>query len=199
MLQVFTVGHSSHSLPHVLSLLKAVDATAVADVRSLPASRFAPQFNRESLTKALLKEGLSYVYLGRELGARSTDPGAYVNGKVQYSRLAQAPQFSKGIQRLVDGASRERVVLMCTEQDPLDCHRAILLSPVLRERGVDVVHVLGDGTVETHEDAMWRLRRMHHLDHPSLLDSEQDLLHQALELQEAHIAYVDKTALALGR
>jgi uncharacterized protein (DUF488 family) len=150
------------------------------------------------LSRALEHEGIAYVFLGRELGARSTDPECYVGGKVQYARLAQAPQFKSGVQRLVDGASRERIVVMCTEQDPLDCHRTILLSPVLEERGIEVSHLHPDGSIESNEEAMWRLRKLHHLDHPSLLDSDDELLHQALELQEAQIAYVNKAELATG-
>lgn len=191
MKSVFTIGHSTHSIDHFIELVTQHGISAIADVRSTPASRFAPQFNREALRRALAGVQIRYVFLGKELGARSTDPRCYIDGKVQYGRLAQKPEFISGIDRLVDGASREKIAIMCTEKEPLECHRTVLVSRVLVEHGLQVSHIREDGSIELHDDAMIRLREMHHLNHPSLLDTEDELLIKALELQESEIAYVD--------
>ena len=191
MKSIFTIGHSTHSIEHFIELLARLDISAIADVRSTPASRFAPQFNREALRRALASARVRYVFLGKELGARSPDPHCYIDGKVQYGRLAETPEFVSGIDRLVDGASREKIAIMCTEKEPLECHRTVLVSRVLADRGLRVSHIRGDGSIELHEDTMVRLREMHHLNHPSLLDTEEELLTKALDLQEAEIAYVD--------
>lgn len=198
MFQLLTVGHSTHSIERFIELLQQNGVTAVADVRSVPASRFTPQFNREPLRGSLERVGVRYVFLGKELGARSSDPSCYIDGKVQYRRLAQTPAFASGIDRLIDGASRGRLAIMCTEQEPLDCHRTVLVSRVLTERGVEVSHIHGDGSIETHDDAMVRLRTKHHLAEPSLFDTEEELLGRALDLQESEIAYVDKQLSAAG-
>ena len=193
---ISTIGHSTHSIDRFLELLTQHEIAAVADVRSVPASRYAPQFNREALRRALEASGIRYVFLGKELGARSSDPRCYVDGKVQYACLARSAEFASGIDRLVDGASRGRIAIMCTEQEPLECHRTVLLSRVLTERGLNVSHIHGDGAAEPHQAAMMRLRQKYHLEQPSLIDSEQELLARALELRESEIAYVDQKLMA---
>jgi uncharacterized protein (DUF488 family) len=80
---IFTVGHSNHPLDHFIALLQRHDIAAIADVRSKPYSRANPQFNRDELKEALTHTGIVYVFLGKELGARSEDAACYENGKVQ--------------------------------------------------------------------------------------------------------------------
>jgi uncharacterized protein (DUF488 family) len=135
---ILTIGHSTHGLDHFLRLVTEHRVTAIADVRSVPASRFTPQFNRDALKHALREVQVNYVFLGKELGARSDDPTCYVNGRVQYQRLAQTPAFVEGIERLRTGMQTERVALVCAEQEPLDCHRAVLVSRVFDDLGVSV-------------------------------------------------------------
>lgn len=189
--ELLTVGHSTHTIEYFISLLRGHEVTAVADVRSVPASRFTPQFNGETIRLALEHAGIRYVFLGNELGARSSDPRCYIDGKVQYGRLSETPEFAAGIDRLIDGAGRERIAIMCTEQEPLDCHRTVLVSRVLGARGMQVSHIHSDGSLEGHDDAMIRLRAGYGLDQPTLLDSSTELLSRALALQEAKIAYVN--------
>src|SRR4051812_5269770 len=154
---IFTIGHSTHQLPHLVDLLSSHGVTAVADVRSTPASRFTPQFNQGSIKKGLQEAGIKYVFLGKELGARAEDPACYVEGKVQYDRLAKTPRFLDGIERLIRGAHTERISVMCTEGDPLDCHRTILIAQEISKKSVLVDHIHNDGQVESHSSAMERL------------------------------------------
>ena len=151
MPELFTIGHSTHSWEKFLELLRQHHIEAVADVRSSPYSQFNPHFNREPLQLALRQQGISYVFLGEELGARRSEPECYVNGKVDYSLIARTPSFKRGLDRLVQGAAKMRVAIMCAEKDPLDCHRCILVSPRLKERGIDVQHIHDDGTLESQE------------------------------------------------
>src|SRR5437773_2453789 len=118
MQEVFTIGHSAHDLEHFTALLVRHNVTAVADVRSMPYSRVNPQFNRETLKQHLLRAGIAYVFLGKELGARSEDPSCYVNGKVQYGLLAETDLFRKGLDRVCVGMHKYRLALMCAEKDP---------------------------------------------------------------------------------
>jgi uncharacterized protein (DUF488 family) len=187
---IVTIGHSTHDIKVFVSLLKRHQITAVADVRSAPVSRFSPQFNRDALQKSLREADIKYVFLGKELGARSQDPSCYVDGRVQYGRLAATRLFQSGIERLLSGAGREVVAVMCAEQDPLECHRTVLVARVLVDRGVSVSHIHSDGSIEAHVSAMDRLMARFGLQEDDLFRSREERLNEALETQERRIAYV---------
>ena len=133
---LFTIGHSNHPIEAFIRLLQGHGVTAVGDVRSHPYSRYAPQYSRDPLKVALAQKGIAYVFLDKELGARSKDPGCYKEGKVQYDRLARQPQFAEGISRVTEGMKQYCIALMCAEKDPLECHRTLLVARKLHEAGV---------------------------------------------------------------
>lgn len=192
----FTIGHSNHTVEHFLSLLTKHQVSAIADVRSAPYSRFAPQFSREAIRQALSDAGIGYAFLGRELGARSTDPSCYDHGRVQYDRLAQTELFKAGLDRLMLGGERECVAIMCTEKDPLDCHRTVLVARALVAEGLAVEHILADGSVESFEDSMLRLLDKTRQPPPDFFTSLDERIDKALKDQEERIAYVDKELAA---
>ncbi|GAB2972025.1 DUF488 domain-containing protein [Saccharothrix stipae] len=189
---VLTIGHSTHDLPDWTKLLRQHEVTAVADVRSVPVSRFAPQFNQSSVKRGLHEVGIKYAFLGRELGARTDDLSCYVDGRVQYDRLAKTSAFISGVQRLLTGAQSERIAIMCTEGEPLDCHRTVLIARVLTEHGVTIDHLHGDGRVESHHAAMERLMRSFGLAEADLFRTRAERLEEALGKQECRIAYVNE-------
>lgn len=189
---IYTIGHSRHSPERFVELLHAHGVTAVADVRSSPYSRFSPTFNRETLAKLLESAGIAYVFLGDELGARSKDPECYVDGKVQYRRLARTELFQQGLKRVETGARRYRLALMCAEAEPLDCHRTILVARELVALGWPVRHILSDGQLESHETTIERLFDMLGLGSPaqlSLLPGAADETDRAYAERERRIAY----------
>jgi uncharacterized protein (DUF488 family) len=189
---VLTIGHSTHSFARFLSLLRQQGITAVADVRSMPMSRFTPQFNRHVVERGLREAGIKYVFLGKELGARTEDANCYVDGRVQYGRLAQTSEFANGIERLLKGAQTERIVVMCAEQEPLDCHRTVLIARVLAGYGLTIDHIHGDGHIEGHILAMRRLMARFGLDEADLFHTPTQRLEEALSRQEHRIAYVNE-------
>ena len=189
---VLTIGHSTHPLERFIELLEKAGVTAIADVRSSPYSRFNPQFNRETLDKALKDHGIAYVFLGRELGARSDDPSCYEKGRVQYGRLARTELFQSGLQRVRKGAQSRRIALMCAEKEPLECHRTLLVSRALEAHGVSVSHILADGRLETHTETMNRLLKVAGLPDTDLFRSREELIEAACALQEERIAYTDE-------
>jgi uncharacterized protein (DUF488 family) len=193
---VFTIGHSNLEFARFVALLKQHGIQAVADVRSSPYSQFNPQFNRETLQRALREQGISYVFLGEELGARRSEPECYVNGRADYALIAGTPAFIRGVDRITQGAAKMRVAMMCAEKDPLDCHRCILVSPRLRERGIEVRHILSDGTLESHEQAETRLAQLFDLPERELFRSSGEIVAEAYRLQGEKIAY-QEDALAL--
>ena len=190
---VLTIGHSNHSLETFVALLQQHGVSALADVRSAPYSRFNPQFNRRALEDSLKTIGMRYVFLGRALGGRPDDPSCYENGRVRYDLLARTPLFREGLERVVEGAGRERIALMCAEKEPLDCHRTILVGRSLAERGVAVAHILADGSLEPHDETMGRLLDSMGLPRGDLLQSREQLIEEALAHRERRIAYAGKS------
>jgi uncharacterized protein (DUF488 family) len=188
---IFTIGHSVHPIEVFLGLLSQHAVTAVADVRSAPYSRRNPQYNRDALEATLRDHRIHYVFLGRELGARSEDPTCYVGGRVQYARLAAAPLFRSGVDRVLQGARDHRIALMCSEKEPLECHRTILVAPAVAARGVEILHIHPDGHLERHENAMTRLLALCGLPAADLFHTRAQLVEDALVRQEEKIAYVD--------
>jgi uncharacterized protein (DUF488 family) len=189
-LSVLTIGHSTHPLVRFIELLTSRDVNALADVRSQPFSRFNPQYNRAALSRALQEAGIAYVFLGKELGARSQDAACYENGQVQFSRLSGTPLFLAGIDRILAGATKFNLALMCAEKEPLECHRTLLISRALEKRGVSIAHILADGSVEPQARTMSRLLDLVGLPHEDMFKSRQELVDIACQLRERKVAYV---------
>lgn len=148
MRPVWSIGHSVHEMPKFLGLLEGAGIEVVADVRSQPFSRFNSHFNREALRRALRDAGIQYVFLGAELGGRPPEADLYdADGHVLYGEIAETSRFHDGLERLLEGADRFRVAMMCSEEDPTHCHRRLLITRVLVQQAVPVAHLRGDGTV----------------------------------------------------
>src|SRR4051794_10065082 len=157
--RLLSVGHSNHELPAFLDLLRAAGVTAVADVRSAPYSRRLPQFNRGPLEQALRANGIAYVFLGDRLGGRPEDDTLYdPDGRVDYEQVRATAAFREGLDRLLRGAERYVVAMLCGEADPLDCHRGLMITPALLERGRAPEHLRKDGSLESTAEMEARLR-----------------------------------------
>jgi len=149
---LFTIGHSNHAEEHFVGLLRQYQIEVVADVRSQPFSKYTPHFNREVLSGILSRQGLQYWFMGDQLGGRPADPSYYdAAGHVLYHRVAEADYFLEGLQQLESGIPSFRVAIMCSEEDPLICHRHRLIARVLRGRGLPIQHIRGDGRTENYE------------------------------------------------
>ena len=195
---LFTIGHSSHELHDFLRLLQEYGVEAVCDVRSSPYSGRNPQFNKEALRDALSERRIRYVFLGKELGARSEDPGSYVDGQARYDRIAKTDLFKSGLERVLKGAQSFRVALMCAEGDPLSCHRTILVCHELKNSDLSIAHILSNGTIESHEDAEERLLRITGLENGDLFRERSELIEEAYEAHGRKIAYRRPTEGAGG-
>lgn len=150
---LLSIGHSTHPTEVFAELLRGHRVESVADVRTTPFSRFNPQFNRHSLEKGLHAAGVRYLFLGEELGGRPDGDRFYDHeGHVLYGRMAESPRFESGLSRLIRRAERSRVAVMCSEENPARCHRFLLVTRVLHDRGVEVAHIRGDGSTQRTED-----------------------------------------------
>ena len=159
-------------------------------MRSQPYSRRNPQFNKDRLAASLAQHHIAYVFLGRELGARSEDETVYEGGKVQYPRLMATPLFQSGIQRVLAGAEKYRIALMCAEREPLDCHRTLLVSRALEATGVSIMHIMRDASLEPQDQTMSRLIDLVGLSKDDMFQDRADLVAAACNLRENQIAYV---------
>jgi uncharacterized protein (DUF488 family) len=148
--RIFSVGHSDHPLPALVELLRRAGVTAVADVRSQPYSGRMPQFNRPELERGLRAAGITYAFLGDLLGGRPQQPSLFdAEGRVDYHRVRSTDFFRQGLDRLCAVAEKSPVAMLCAEEDPLDCHRALMIAPALVERGIYPIHLRKDGSQET--------------------------------------------------
>ncbi|HEX6799697.1 MAG TPA: DUF488 domain-containing protein [Ktedonobacterales bacterium] len=148
-LVVYTIGHSNVALEALLALLARHEISLLADVRSAPYSRYVPHFNRPSLEVAARQAGIGYRFMGDTLGGRPQGDEYYdAERHVFYSRVARADWFQRGIAQLRELAGRERVVVLCGEEDPAGCHRRLLVGRVLAREGALLRHIRGDGHIE---------------------------------------------------
>lgn len=165
-LSVHTIGHGNHETDAFIDLLRRYEISLVVDVRSQPYSQWASQFNRELLAHDLEANGIAYCFMGDVLGGRPTDPALYDPGKEHpdYTRMAQTPAYQAGIDRLLDLARTERVVVMCGEGDHRQCHRHLLITQTLLQRSVRVHHIQPDGTTVAGEKVARQLSLFERVD-----------------------------------
>lgn len=187
---IFTIGHSTLPQDKFINLLIQHNISAVCDVRSSPYSKFNPQYNKDTLSQNLNIYDIRYVFLGKELGARSEDKSCYSDGRVQYDALSKTELFQSGIERIRLGMQRGyKMALMCAEKDPLDCHRTVLVARHLNMHEFNISHILSDGRLEKHSDTEKRLVKKLNLNSNDFFLSEQDVINRAFSQQEEKIAY----------
>jgi uncharacterized protein (DUF488 family) len=195
MSELLTIGHSTHPIDAFIALLNQHGVTALADVRSHPYSRHFPQYSKDAIKDALGHAKIAYVFLGKELGARSENPACYRQGKAQYELLAKEPQFAVGLDRLRSGMDRFRIALMCAEKDPLDCHRAVLVARKVYESGVPVQHIHADGRLEEHAEMEARMLNLLKMSDADMFRSREEILVDAYRIRGEQIAYEDEAML----
>jgi uncharacterized protein (DUF488 family) len=191
---LFTVGHSSLELDQFVKILVTHDIKVLCDVRSRPGSFRFPQFNREPLEACLASAQIQYDFLGDTLGGRPSDPAAYhADGVVNYEERRKAKDFRAGIARTLELNTASNIALMCAEEDPLQCHRFLMICPALLDHGVTPVHIRRGGELESQREAEDRLLKLHDLaafDSGSLFISERDVaLQDALRRQAQEFAF----------
>ena len=159
-MKLFTIGHSNHSIEKFIRLIEYNGIMSLVDVRTAPYSRYNPQFNKENLENILSDHYIEYAFAGNYLGGRPSDPTCYKNHvlppedadylhEVDYPEVMKRPWFLQGIKCLLELADRQTTVIMCGEEDPVECHRHHLIARhlIAEHPEVDVQHIRGDGIV----------------------------------------------------
>lgn len=157
---IFTIGHSNHSIEYFLDLLSHYSVDCVVDVRSMPASRFNPQYNKKSLMESLKTNKIEYLHFGDEFGARQTDPALLdMEGRVDFEKVRNTKKFQNAINRLRTGAQNGyTIALMCSEAEPVSCHRFVMISVALKE--FEIRHILKDKSWVSQQELEGQLLEM---------------------------------------
>ena len=152
---LYTIGHSTRSLEDFLHLLRMSHVACLTDVRTIPRSRHAPQFNRDALQATLLNAGLRYVHLPRLGGLRQSRGSESPNGGWRsagfqgFADHMQTEEFARGLDELWGLAGQCRTAIMCAEALYRRCHRA-LIGDAFMVRGGTVSHILAEQKIEDH-------------------------------------------------
>ena len=157
---VYTIGYAGLKIDRFLDILKENKISLLIDVRSLPKSKYFKDFNDNNLSKLLPKIGVKYENWRKEFGARQDNFEFYTNGILDYEKFAKSEQFQNGIEKVKE-FQNENICLMCSEIDPLNCHRAVLCGRKIFENGMEVFHIIakrnGEINIENHTDFEKRL------------------------------------------
>jgi uncharacterized protein (DUF488 family) len=190
---LLTIGHSNIPAERFLARLQGAGVDTVADVRSTPQSRFCPWFSQKPLSATLAAAGIGYTPMGDALGGRPRHDRLYRDGVADYEAMAIEPDYIAGLDRLLDMAARSRVCLMCSEREPLDCHRCLLVARSLAGRGVATGHILHDGSIEPHAATEIRLLALDEKAVPQACDlftsGQRDRLAAAYRRRARAVAY----------
>lgn len=189
MTAILTIGHSTLTYEQFAARLHAAGVTAVADVRTSPFSRSFPHFNRDTLKDALSRDGISYVFLGKELGGRPKGQIYYTDGIADYEKMAAADSFKAGLDRVEQGARKYRIAMMCSERSPLDCHRCLLVGRALSGRGLRVGHILSDDKIVSQEQIEQQLLTMAGKQEGDMFASVADRLNDAYRVRARKVAF----------
>ena len=195
--KIYTIGHSSHSIEYFYDMLDEYGVNCVVDVRSFAASTYNPQYNKEALSSFLKSKKINYLHFAKEFGARHTSPSLLdEDGKIDFEKVRKTASFKEGKDRLWKGvASGFTIALMCSEADPLDCHRFSMISVALDQDGFYVNHILKDKTLASNKDLESQLLKKYHkkLPVPNIFEPNitiDDQINAAYRLKNMDIAFM---------
>ena len=154
---IYTIGHSNHPPELLLKLLTETKIELLADVRSYPSSHWVSHANPHDLKQILKSAGIRYLYLGDVLGGHPDDSNCYdlQTGEPNYEVIQSKEEFQQGLSTLLEALKRYRVCVMCAEEDPSFCHRNLLVGEGLRRKGIQILHIRGNGEIQTDEE-LWK-------------------------------------------
>jgi len=159
-LKIYTIGHSNIEPGEFIKRVKQFNVELLIDVRSKPYSQYVPYFNKDKIGHLCKNNGIKYLFLGNLLGGKPEDDSVTdKRTKINYDLLAEKDYFLSGIDRLLDLANKYRICLMCSEAPPDECHRSLLIGPALEKKGIEVLHILTDGTAINSEQLKLKINK----------------------------------------
>jgi len=152
--EIWTIGHSTHSLDEFVSMLKSFNVEMIVDIRNYPGSKHYPHFNKEALAVSLPAAGIAYAHL-KDLGGRrkttanSPNTGWRLAAFRGYADYMETDTFQAAIKELEYLGGKKRVAYMCAEAVWWSCHRS-LVSDYLKFHHWTVFHIMGIGKAQEH-------------------------------------------------
>ena len=194
-MEIFTIGYAGFEIENFIKVLKEHHINSLIDVRSSPFSKFHSDYNKPLLHKTLHERGIIYRNYNREFGARQENKMYYPNGYLDFSMFTRSRMFIEGMEKIIKAIPLGyRFVLMCSEKDPITCHRTIMVGKAFSDKGVSINHILSDGHIITQSDIETRLLDMYYPDRDQLtLFGEQlsieEMIKNCYRFQNEKIGY----------
>lgn len=153
-MEIYTIGHSNYSIERFIKMLKYHEINCVVDIRGTPYSKYNIQFNKETIRKTLIDNGFIYIYMGKEFAVQRNDRSSYTKeGYADFEKVIYDSDFIHGVERLKLGCEKGyKIALMGAMQDPINCHRAVLVGRALVEKGFTIKHILHENTLASQKD-----------------------------------------------
>ena len=151
---IWTIGHSTRSIDEFTDLLRAHQISLLVDVRTVPRSRYNPQFNTGMLAQSLRDAGLRYCHLPELGGLRKPKKDSINDGWRNasfrgYADYMQTEEFQRALEELMAYSADKNSAIMCAEAVPWRCHRS-LKADALVSRGWDSRHIMSPEKATTH-------------------------------------------------
>mgnify|MGYP000989922132 FL=1 len=198
-IEIYTLGHSNYPFDKFIEILKKYDINCVVDIRSTPYSKYNTQYNKEFLHETLKNLGYTYIYMADEFGAKRKTKVSYNDeGYADFDKVILEDEFKRGIERLKVGCAKNyKIVLLGAMQEPIRCHRAILLGKELIKAGFDVKHIMHEGDLKVQSELEEQLLEKYfeyrnQLTIDSLLGnaiSREDMIKEGYKLANKEIGY----------